>query len=79
MSQKTENELLFTREVLCAMIKLSIDDARKDFSKFLRQNTKNTQEKHQIDAIHFIKSDGFKDICNILGLPTDKFRRKALL
>lgn len=79
MSQKTENELLFTREVLCAMIELSIHDARKDCSKFLRQNTKNTQEKHQIDAIHFIKSDGFKDICNALGLPADKFRKKAFV
>jgi hypothetical protein len=79
MSQKTENELLFTREVLCAMIELAIDDARKDYSKFLRENTKNNQQKNQLDAIHFIRSKGFEDICNALGLAADKFRLKAFL
>ena len=79
MSQQTENELLFTREVLCAMIDLAVADAQCDPEKYLRSNTKNFALQYQLDAFHFLKSEGFKDICNALGLPADKIRRKAYL
>jgi hypothetical protein len=36
-------------------------------------------EKFQQDAIHFIQSEGFKDICEALALPTGKLRRLAFI
>ncbi len=79
MSQKTENELLFTREILCAMIDLAVLDAKRDPNKYLRKNTKNFSLQNQLDAFHFLKSEGFVEICHALGLPADKIRRKAFL
>jgi hypothetical protein len=79
MSQKTENELLFTREVLCAMIDRAVLDAQCDPDKYLRSNTKNFAVQNQLDAFHFLKSEGFVNICHALGLPANKIRRKAFL
>lgn len=79
MSQQTENELLFTREVLCAMIERAVLDAKLIPDNYVRQHTKNMNEQFQTDAIHFLQSEGFKDICNALGLPSDKIRRMAYL
>jgi hypothetical protein len=79
MSQQTENELLFTREVLCAMIERAVLDAKLIPDNYVRQHTKNMNEQFQTDAIHFLQSEGFKDICNALGLPADKIRRMAYL
>jgi hypothetical protein len=79
MSQKTENEVLFTREVICAIIERAILDAQLIPNKYMRQHTKNMNAKFQQDAIHFIRSEGFKDMCDALGLPTDKLRRLAFI
>jgi hypothetical protein len=79
MDQKLESELMFTREVLCAMIHRAVLDAQLTPDKYMRQHTKNMNEKFQQDALHFIRSEGFKDICNALGLPSDKLKRIAFV
>ena len=79
MNSKTESEILFTREVLCAMVQRAILDAQLIPDKYMTQHSKNENEMFQQDAVHFIKSRGFKDICEVLALPHDKLRRKALV
>lgn len=79
MNTQIESELLFTREVLCAMVHRAILDAQLIPDKYMRQHTKNMNEKFQQDAIHFIQSEGFKDICEALALPTGKLRRLAFI
>jgi hypothetical protein len=79
MNSKTESELLFTREVLCAMIHRAVLDAQLTPDKYMRQHTKNMNEKFQQDALHFIRSEGFKDICNALSLPSEKLKRVAFV
>ena len=79
MNTQIESELLFTREVICAIIRQAILDAQLIPDKYMRQHTKNMNSQFQQDAIHFIQSKGFKDMCDALGLPTDKLRRLAFI
>jgi hypothetical protein len=77
MKQKIENELLFTREVLCAMIERAVLDCKIKPEKYVRAHTRNFASKQYEEAVHFLKSDGFTNICFALGLPSDKLKRKA--
>ena len=81
--EQIDNELMYTREVLCAMIRQAIKDASND-RDYLRNNTKNDRERHQRTAIKFLNSAFYRDLCKALGdcsgigLPADKMRLEAL-
>jgi hypothetical protein len=71
-----ERELMFTRRLVCALIELSVDDARNE-RRYRRKNTSNHRIANQNNAIHFIKSRTFEMMCFALGIPCEKIRRKA--
>jgi len=78
-----DNEVMFTREVLCAMIRQAVKDASND-RDYLRNNIKNDRERHQRTAIKFLNSAFYRDLCKALGdcsgigLPANKMRLEAL-
>lgn len=77
--QKEENELMFTREIICQMIERAYLDATSNTEGFMRQHTTNVAIKHQDDAIHFLKSKGFEPLCEAIGISPDVIRKKAFV
>jgi hypothetical protein len=75
--QKEENELMFTREVICQMIERAYLDATGKTDGFMRNHTGNVATKHQDDAIHFLKSKGFEQLCDAIGISHAQIRDKA--
>jgi hypothetical protein len=81
--EKIDNELMYTRRLLCAMIRQAVFDAKND-RDYLRNNSKNDRERHQRTAIKFLNSNFYRDLCKALGdcsgigLPADKMRLEAL-
>ena len=81
--EQVDNEVMYTREVLCAMIRQAVKDASND-RDYLRNNTKNDRERHQRTAIKFLNSNFYRDLCKALGdcsgvgLPADKMRLEAM-
>ena len=81
--QKIDNELMFTREVLCAMINQAVKDAKNDREYVTEDNQKN-RELNQRSAIIFLNSEFYKDLCTALGrasgigIPADKITLEAL-
>jgi len=74
---------MYTREVLCAMIRQAIKDASND-REYMRNNTKNDRERYQRTAIKFLNSAFYRNLCKALGdysgvgLPADKMRLEAM-
>ena len=75
--QKKENELMFTREIICQMIERAYLDATGKTEGFMRTHTTNVAIKHQDDAIHFLKSKGFEQLCEAIGISSSQIRDKA--
>jgi hypothetical protein len=75
-SQSEENEIMYTRKILCAIVQQAIEDAQSN-PVYLRRHTKMTAENAKNEAIHFIKSKHFSMICNALNLPIDKLKKAA--
>ena len=81
--EKIDNELMYTRRLLCAMIRQAVFDAKND-RDYLRNNSKNDRERHQRTAIKFLNSAFYRDLCKALGdcsgigLPADKMRLEAM-
>lgn len=69
-------EIMFTRNVLCEMIEISMKDVLRR-RKYKRANTKNQQSKNRKEAEYFLRSRAFTGICNALGLSSKAFREKA--
>lgn len=78
-----DNELMFTRRVLCAMIRQSVIDAKNDREYAKGENARN-RELNQRSAILFLNSEFYKDLCKALGrasgvgLPADKIKLEAM-
>lgn len=78
-----DNELMFTREVLCAMINQAVKDAKNDRKYVTKDNQKN-RELNQRSAILFLNSEFYKDLCKALGrasgvgIPSDKIKLEAM-
>jgi hypothetical protein len=78
-----DNELMFTREVLCAMIKQAVKDAKND-REYVTADNKSNRENNQRSAILFLNSEFYKDLCTALGrasgigIPADKITLEAL-
>jgi len=80
---KDDYEILFTREVLCAMIQQAVFDAKND-NVYESKSLNEHREINQRSAIAFLNSSFYGDLCEALGdaagvvLPSRKIRQKAL-
>lgn len=76
-------EILFTREILCAMIEQAVEDAKND-TVYESKSLNEHRELNQRSAIAFLNSRFYGDLCEALGdaagvtLPSKKIRQKAL-
>ena len=70
-------ECQFTRALLCGMIQQAIADLQSE-KVFLSKQLNEAQELDRESAIHFIKSKAFQGICDVLALPADKIKTRAL-
>lgn len=81
--EQIDREIMFTREVLCAMVRQAVLDAKNDKEYETLQN-QNERELNQRSAIEFLKSDFCADLlrvlgdCSGIGLPADKIRLEAM-
>ena len=80
---KDDYEILFTREILCAMIQQAVFDAKND-NVYESKSLNEHRELNQRSAIAFLNSSFYGDLCEALGdaagvvLPSKKIRRKAM-
>jgi len=70
-------ECEFTRSLLCAMIQQAVADLQSE-KVFQSKQLNEAQELDRESAIHFIKSRAFQGICDVLALPADKIKTRAL-
>jgi hypothetical protein len=70
-------ECEFTRNLLCGMIQQTVADLQSE-KVFLSKQLNEAQELDRESAIHFIKSKAFQGICDVLALPADKIKTRAL-
>jgi hypothetical protein len=70
-------ECTFTRALLCGMIQQAVADLQSE-KVFLSRQLNEHQELDRESAIHFIKSKAFQGICDVLALPADKIKTRAL-
>ena len=70
-------ECQFTRNLLCGMIQQAVADLQSE-KVFLSRQLNEAQELDRESAIHFIKSRAFQGICDVLALPADKIKTRAL-
>lgn len=81
--EKIDNELMFTREVLCAMINQAVKDAKND-RKYVTEDNQKNREANQRSAILFLNSTFYRDLCRALGdcsgvgMPADKITLEAM-
>ena len=80
---KDDYDILFTREVLCAMIEQAVLDARND-TVYESKSLNEHREINQRSAIAFLNTPFYADLCEALGdaagviLPSKRIRQKAL-
>jgi hypothetical protein len=80
---KDDYEILFTREILCAMIEQAVEDAQNE-TVYETKSLNEHRESNQRSAIAFLNSSFYGDLCEALGdaagvvLPSRKIRQKAL-
>jgi hypothetical protein len=76
-------DILFTREILCAMIIQAVEDAKND-TVYESKSLNEHREINQRSAIAFLNTPFYADLCEALGdaqgvvLPSRKIRQKAL-
>ena len=70
-------ECQFTRALLCGMIQQTVADLQSE-KVFLSKQLNEEQELDRNSAIHFIRSKAFQGICDVLALPADKIKTRAL-
>jgi len=70
-------ECEFTRNLLCGMIEQAVEDLRSE-KVFVSKQLNEHQERDRDTALHFIRSKAFQGICDVLSLPADKIKTKAL-
>ena len=80
---KDDNEILFTRNLLCAVIEQSVLDAQNE-TEYMSKSLQEHREANQRSAIVFLNSKFYADLCEALSdasgvtLPHKKIRQKAL-
>jgi hypothetical protein len=81
--EKVDNEVMFTRRVLCAMIRQAVFDAKNN-REYVTEDNQKEREANQRSAILFLNSEFYKDLCTALGrasgvgIPADKITLEAL-
>ena len=81
--EKVDNEVMYTRRLLCAMIRQAVFDAKND-REYVTADNQSERERNQRTAIKFLNSNFYRDLCKALGdcsgvgLPADKMRLEAL-
>ena len=70
-------ECQFTRALLCGMIQQAVADLKSE-KVFLSRQLNEAQELDRNSALLFIRSKAFQGICDVLSLPADKIKTKAL-
>jgi hypothetical protein len=81
--EKVDNEVMFTRRVLCAMIRQAVFDAKNN-REYVTEDNQKEREANQRTAIKFLNSGFYKDLCTALGrasgvgLPADKITLEAM-
>jgi hypothetical protein len=70
-------ECQFTRSLLCGMIQQAVADLQSE-KVFQSKQLNEAQELDRESAIHFIRSKAFQGICDVLALPADKIKTRAL-
>jgi hypothetical protein len=81
--EKLDNEMMFTRNVLCGMIRQAVIDAKNDREYMSRDNV-NGRESNQRSAMRFLNSEFYRDLCDALGrasgvgIPHDRIRLEAM-
>jgi hypothetical protein len=75
--ERHDAECQFTRNLLCGMIQQTVADLQSE-KVFLSRQLNEHQELDRESAIHFIKSKAFQGICDVLALPADKIKTRAL-
>ena len=78
-----DNEIMFTRRLLCALIRQAVIDAKND-REYVTADNQNERETNQRTAIRFLNSTFYRDLCRALGdcsgvgLPADKIKLEAM-
>ena len=80
---KDDPEILFTRNLLCAVIEQAVFDAQNE-TEYMSKSLQEHREANQRSAIAFLNSRFYSDLCEALSdasgvtLPSKKMRLKAL-
>jgi len=75
--EQHDAECEFTRSLLCGMIQQAVADLQSE-KVYMTKQLNEAQELDRESAIHFIKSKAFQGICDVLALPADKIKTRAL-
>jgi len=75
--EQYDAEIMFTRNILCGMVQQAVQDLRSE-KVFVSKQMNAHQEIDRDTALHFIRSKAFQGICDVLALPADKIKTKAL-
>jgi hypothetical protein len=81
--EQVDNEVMYTRRLLCAMIRQAVFDAKND-REYVTADNQSERERNQRTAIDFLNSEFYKDLCKALGdcsgigLPADKIKLEAM-
>jgi ribosome biogenesis GTPase A len=82
-NQKIDNELMFTRGLLCGMIEQAVLDAQNE-NVYETKSLNEHREMNQKSAIAFLNSTFYSQLCTALGnasgfnIPAKKIRQKAM-
>jgi hypothetical protein len=81
--QKIDNELMFTRGLLCGMIEQAVLDAQNE-TVYESKSLNEHKEMNQRSAIAFLNSTLYSQLCTALGnasgfhIPAKRIRQKAM-
>jgi hypothetical protein len=77
MEQEETNDIRFTKIILKRMILRACEDSVSKTQCYKRSNTRNLAKKWKDDAIHFLKSRMFEQLCDAVGWSHSSIRKKA--
>jgi ribosome biogenesis GTPase A len=81
--QKVDNELMFTRGLLCSLIEQAVLDAQNE-TVYETKSLNEHREMNQKSAIAFLNSIFYSQLCTALGhasgfhIPAKRIRQKAM-
>ena len=81
---KYDNEIIFTRELLCAVIEQAFEDARNDTVYESKEPKRAQGDQTKGQQLLFLNTPFYADLCEALGdaagvvLPSKKIKQKAL-